>query len=43
VAVWYCEGRTITAELWSNTTGAVEHYLGIDASILAQPNRILGF
>jgi hypothetical protein len=42
VTVWYCEGRTITAELWSNTTGAVEHYLGIDASILAQPQANSG-
>ena len=35
--VWYCEGRIITAEDWSETTGAVEHYLGIDGAITAQP------
>jgi hypothetical protein len=27
--VWYCEGRIITAERWSDNTGALEHWLGI--------------
>jgi flagellar hook assembly protein FlgD len=27
--VWYCEGRIITAERWSENTGAVEHWLGV--------------
>src|SRR5436309_5473536 len=36
--VWYCEGRVITAEQWSDSSGAVEHYLGIASSILAQPS-----
>ena len=35
--VWYCEGRIITAEQWSDSSGAVEHYLGIDGAITAQP------
>ncbi|MGH8244979.1 MAG: FlgD immunoglobulin-like domain containing protein, partial [Gammaproteobacteria bacterium] len=35
--VWYCEGRVITAEQWSDSSGAVEHYLGIDGAITAQP------
>lgn len=35
--VWYCEGRIITAEDWSESTGAVEHYLGIDGAVTAQP------
>jgi hypothetical protein len=42
VTVWYCEGRVITAEAWSNTTGAVEHFLGTDAIILAQPQTVPG-
>lgn len=36
--VWYCEGRVVTAELWSDSTGAVEHYLGLDAAITQQPS-----
>jgi flagellar hook assembly protein FlgD len=35
--VWYCEGRVITAEQWSDSSGAVEHYLGMDGSVTAQP------
>ncbi len=35
--VWYCEGRVITAEQWSDSSGAVEHYLGMDGAITAQP------
>ena len=35
--VWYCEGRVITAEQWSDSSGAVEHYLGIDAWITGGP------
>ena len=31
--VWYCEGRVITAEWWSDSSGAVEHYLGMSGSI----------
>lgn len=34
--VWYCEGRTITAERWSDSTGVVEHYIGTGAA-LASP------
>ncbi len=36
VQVWYCEGRTITAERWGDSTGAVEHYIGTGAA-LASP------
>lgn len=36
--VWYCEGRVITAEDWSETTGAVEHYLGIALSRTGGPD-----
>ena len=35
--VWYCEGRVVTAELWSDSSGAVEHYLGVDGQILNGP------
>lgn len=35
--VWYCEGRVVTAEQWRDSSGAVEHYLGIDGAITAQP------
>jgi flagellar hook assembly protein FlgD len=35
--VWYCEGRVITAEEWSDSSGAVEHYLGVDGWITAGP------
>ncbi len=35
--VWYCEGRVITAEKWSDQTGAMEHYMGIEAAITSQP------
>jgi hypothetical protein len=35
--VWYCEGRVVTAEEWGDQSGAVEHYLGIDGAITAQP------
>jgi len=35
--VWYCEGRVLTAEQWSDSSGAVEHYLGMDGSVTAQP------
>jgi hypothetical protein len=28
--VWYGEGRIITAEDWTSTSGAVEHWLGVD-------------
>lgn len=35
--VWYCEGRVITAESWGDSSGAVEHYLGMDGAITAQP------
>ncbi|MFI5207024.1 MAG: FlgD immunoglobulin-like domain containing protein [Gemmatimonadales bacterium] len=31
--VWYCEGRVVTAEKWSDSSGAVEHYLGISETI----------
>ncbi|HJS42436.1 MAG TPA: FlgD immunoglobulin-like domain containing protein [Gemmatimonadales bacterium] len=36
--VWYCEGRVITAEDWSETTGAVEHYLGLSAALTQGPD-----
>jgi len=36
--VWYCEGRVITAEQWSDSSGAVEHYLGLDVAITQQPS-----
>jgi flagellar hook assembly protein FlgD len=32
-SVWYCEGRVVTAEQWSDSSGAVEHYLGMSGSI----------
>lgn len=35
--VWYCEGRVVTAEQWSDSSGAVEHYLGVDGAVTAQP------
>ncbi len=35
--VWYCEGRLITAEQWSDSSGAVEHYMGIAANITGGP------
>ena len=35
--VWYCEGRVITAESWSDSTGAVEHYLGLELSRTGGP------
>lgn len=35
--VWYCEGRIITAERWSDDTGALEHYLGVKAWFMSQP------
>ena len=35
--VWYCEGRVVTAEEWGDQSGAVEHYLGIQGSVTAQP------
>ncbi len=35
--VWYCEGRVLTAEQWSDSSGAVEHYLGVQGSVTAQP------
>ena len=35
--VWYCEGRVITAERWGDSTGAVEHYLGVGASWTGPP------
>jgi hypothetical protein len=40
--VWYCEGRVITAEAWSDSTGAVEHYLGIVTNIVEQPDPSVG-
>jgi len=36
--VWYCEGRVITAERWGDSTGAVEHYLGVSASFTGPPS-----
>ncbi len=36
--VWYCEGRVITAEQWSDSSGAVEHYLGIAGSLTGGPD-----
>lgn len=36
-SVWYCEGRIITAEQWSDSSGAVEHYLGLAASLGGPP------
>jgi len=35
--VWYCEGRVVTAEQWSDSSGAVEHYLGMDGAVTGQP------
>lgn len=35
--VWYCEGRVITGEAWSSGSGAVEHYLGINAAYTSAP------
>jgi flagellar hook assembly protein FlgD len=35
--VWYCEGRIITAERWSENTGALEHWLGVKSQITGQP------
>lgn len=36
--VWYCEGRVITAEQWSDSSGAVEHYLNFEFSLTAGPD-----
>src|SRR5712692_1429519 len=36
--VWYCEGRVVTAELWSDSTGAVEHYLNVEAFLVSGPD-----
>ncbi len=36
--VWYCEGRVVTAEKWGDSSGAVEHYLGIATNITDGPN-----
>ena len=36
--VWYCEGRIVTAELWSDSSGATEHYLNLTASLTAGPD-----
>lgn len=36
-SVWYCEGRLVTAERWSDSTGALEHYLGMWGTI-GEPN-----
>jgi len=36
-SVWYCEGRVLTAEEWGDQSGAVEHYLGMDGAVTAQP------
>ena len=35
--IWYGEGRVITAEDWGTQSGALEHYLGIDGAVTAQP------
>ncbi len=35
--VWYCEGRIITAERWTDNSGAVEHWLGVKSSFYRQP------
>ncbi len=40
ITVWYCEGRVLTAEQWGDSTGAVEHYLGINAAYTSAPNAI---
>lgn len=36
--VWYCEGRVITAEQWSDSSGAVEHYLNFQFALTAGPD-----
>jgi flagellar hook assembly protein FlgD len=36
--VWYCEGRVITAEQWSDSSGAVEHYLNFEFTLTAGPD-----
>jgi len=36
--VWYCEGRVITAEQWSDSSGAVEHYLNFEFALTAGPD-----
>ena len=41
--VWYCEGRLLTAERWSDSTGAVEHYLGINASFTGSGSAVVGY
>ncbi len=45
--VWYCEGRVVTAELWSDATGAVEHYLGmwgsIESPLVGDPQASVNF
>lgn len=38
--VWYCEGRVITAEQWSDASGAVEHYLCVATSVVAGPTVV---
>jgi flagellar hook assembly protein FlgD len=36
--VWYCEGRLVTGEAWSDSSGAVEHYLNFEFSLTAGPD-----
>jgi len=36
-SVWYCEGRIITAEQWGDSSGAVEHYFGINSALSGPP------
>jgi hypothetical protein len=33
VQVWYCEGRLIAGERWSDSTGVIEYYIGIGAAV----------
>jgi len=42
VTVWYCEGRVLTAEQWGDSSGAVEHYLGLDLIRVAGPDTSAG-
>jgi flagellar hook assembly protein FlgD len=35
--VWYCEGRLLIAEEWTDNTGAVEYYLGVKGTYDGPP------
>ena len=40
--IWYGEGRVLTAEDWSASSGAREHYLGLELSRTSGPDTVAG-